>query len=100
MVCTTHVFANRGPRAGGDARPYNSSGTGAEFAAERIVTNDMMRGWLSLYLRYPPSYGRGVEDAAPYGWVRDGGFSNHITQSQMAAQWRTGDGAPYKLPNT
>ena len=46
MVCTTNVFANRGPRAGGDARPYNPIGTGAKYAAERIriVTNDMIRG--------------------------------------------------------
>ena len=42
MVDITHVFANRHARAGGDARPYNSSGTGAKFAAERIVTHDMM----------------------------------------------------------
>ena len=55
----------------------------------------MMRGWLSLYLRYPPSYGRVVEDADPYGWVRVRRVSNHITPSEAAAQWRTGDGAPY-----
>ena len=72
MVCTASVFANRHARAGGDARPYNSSGTGAEFAAERIVTHDMMARRVSLYIRYPPSHGRGVGDAAPYGWAGDG----------------------------
>ena len=40
--------------------------------------------------------GRGVEDAVPYGWARDGRCGTHITQSQAAAEWRTGDGAPYE----
>ena len=68
MVCTTHVFADRGTRAGGDARPYNPIGTGAKYAAERIriVTHDMMRGgYRYTYVILRP------------------------------AQWRTGDGAPY-----
>ena len=95
MVGTTYVFANRHARAGGDARPYNSIGTGAEFAAERIVTHDMMARRVSLYIRYPPSHGRGVEDAAPYGWAVDPPFSSHPAPSRMAAQWRSGDGAPY-----
>ena len=70
MVDITHVFANRGPRAGGDARPYNTIGTGAKYMRtnERIVTHDMLARWVSLYLRFPLSHGRVVEDADPYGW--------------------------------
>ena len=96
MVDTTQVFADSGPRAGGDARPYNSSGTGAKYAAERIVTHDMLARWVSLYMRFPSSHGRGVGDADPYGWVVNPPFSNHPSPSQMAAQWRTVPGAPYK----
>ena len=71
--CTTHVFANRHARAGGDARPYNSSGTGAKYAAERIriVTNDMIRGgYRYTYVSRHPGP-RGVGDADPYGVVFD-----------------------------
>ena len=32
------------------------------------------------------SNGRVVEDADPYGWVRDGRFSNHPAKSQAAAR--------------
>ena len=75
MVCTTNVFANRHARAGGDARPYNTIGTGAECMCTneriRIVTYDMMRGRVSLYIRFPSSGPRGVGDAAPYGVVFD-----------------------------
>ncbi len=53
--------------------------------------------WSIKYLLFPLSHGRGVEDAAPYGWAVDRRFSNHITPSRRATQWRTGDGAPYKV---
>ena len=53
--------------------------------------------WLLLYPGFPSSHGRGVEDAAPYGWVRVRRVSNHPAPLHMATQWRTGDGAPYKV---
>ena len=61
------------PRKGGRGRPPLQRGrAGCEIAAERIriVTNDMQRrqGVLYLYPRFPPSDGRVVEDADPYGW--------------------------------
>ena len=70
MVCTANVFADRRPRAGGDARPYNTIGTGAKCMRtnERIVTHDMLARWSIKYLRFPLSHGRVVEDADPYGW--------------------------------
>ena len=39
MVCTTHVFANRGPRAGGDARPYNVVGTVAKHIPPSVYVS-------------------------------------------------------------
>ena len=48
------------------------------------------RGRVSLYLRYPPSHGRGVGDAAPYGWVRVRRVSNQTAPSQAAARGASG----------
>ena len=46
--------------------------------------------WSIKYLRFPLSHGRVVEDADPYGWVRDGRFSNHMTPPQEATRGASG----------
>ncbi len=65
VSATTHPprrFSPDGEREGGDALPYNAIGTGAKLCPG-----------------FPSSHGRVVEDADPYGWVRDGGCGNHMT---------------------
>ncbi len=68
------------PRKGGRGRPpLQLDWDGCEiYAAERIVTHDMLARWVSLYLRYPPSSAMAHRGRCTLqGWVRDGRFSNH-----------------------
>ena len=39
---------------------------------------------------------KGRRGRRPLRWMRDGRCGNHMTQSEAAAQWRGGDGAPYR----
>ena len=94
-------FRRPRPKGGRGRPPLQLDLAGCEaYAAERIVTHDMSRRRAALCLRFPPSKGRVVEDADPYGWVVNARFRNHTPPSQTAAEWCTGDGAPYKYPIT
>ena len=66
-------------------RPQGRAGTPAPTTRLGRVRNICRRAyrhtrydarWLSLYLRFPSSHGRGVGDAAPYGWAGDGTLRN------------------------
>ena len=74
-------FRKPRPKGGRGRPPLQLEWDGCEiYAAERmrIVTHDMLARWSIKYLRFPSSHGRVVEDADPYGWVRDRRFSNHL----------------------
>ena len=84
-------FRRPRPKGGRGRPPLQLDLAGCEaYAAERIVTHDMSRRRAALCLRFPPSKGRVVEDADPYGWVGDGRLRSHPSPPPFLALRREG----------